>query len=668
MFDGSIIRAVTDHIRRVELAWIPMSGGRRLAATLWLPNDAEQKPVPAILEYIPYRRRDGTRFDDEETHAWFAAQGYACARVDLAGSGDSDGLLQDEYLPQEQDDALEVIAWLAAQTWCNSSVGMIGISWGGFACLQVAARRPPALKAVITVCSTVDRYNDDVHYMGGCLLNTNLEWGAVFLDVAGLPPDPAMVGPDWQKRWLERLETLQPFPALWLEHAQRDAYWQHGSVCEDYDQIETPVLAVGGWADGYTSAVFDLVENLKSPCKGIVGPWGHLYPHRGVPGPPIGFLQECTRWWDRWLKNQPNGVESEPLLRLWLQDWVPPAPHYDQRPGRWIALEEWPPKQTNRTDFKLETGDAGLTVRSPQATGLAGGEWCPYVFGKVAPEMPGDQREDDQGSLVLDFEPLTTERILVGAPMAVLNIVVDEPEALVAVRLSDVSQDGQATRVSFGLLNLSHRDGHSDPRPLEPGTSYHIRVPLKEAAHVFAAGHRMRVSLSTTYWPMIWPSPSQATLSVRPGDNRIQLPLLHQDKLRVVQPFGPVQCATPLHRTLLEPGGDSREVTRDPATGRVTQRMERDDGIERIDDTGTEVSYTKTREMSITDDDPLSAREVVEITHRFQRDDWDARLQTRITMTSDEDHFILNSEIAAYSGQARIFHRSFHHEIRRDHI
>lgn len=668
MFDGSIIRAVTDHIRRVELAWIPTSDGRRLAATLWLPNDAEQKPVPAILEYIPYRRRDGTRFDDEETHAWFAAQGYACARVDLAGSGDSDGLLHDEYLPEEQQDALEVIAWLAAQTWCNGSVGMIGISWGGFACLQVAARRPPALKAVISVGSTVDRYNDDVHYMGGCLLNTNLEWGAVFLDVAGLPPDPAMVGPDWQKRWLERLETLQPFPALWLEHQRRDGYWQHGSVCEDYDQIETPVLAVGGWADGYTSAVFDLVENLKSRCKGIVGPWGHLYPHHGVPGPPIGFLQECTRWWDRWLKNQPNGVESEPLLRLWLQDWVPPAPHYDRRPGRWIALEEWPPKQTNRTDFKLETGDAGLTVRSPQATGLAGGEWCPYVFGKVAPEMPGDQREDDQGSLVLDFEPLTTERILVGAPMAILNIAVDQPEALVAVRLSDVSQDGQATRVSFGLLNLSHRDGHSDPRPLEPGTSYHIRVQLMEAAHVFAAGHRMQVSLSTTYWPMIWPSPSQATLSVRPGDNRIQLPLLHQDKLRVVQPFGPVQCATPLRRTLLEPGGDSREVTRDPATGRVTQRMERDDGIERIDDTGTEVSYTKTREMSIIDDDPLSAREVVEITHRFRRDDWDARLQTRITMTSDEDHFILNSEIAAYSGEARIFHRSFHHEIRRDHI
>jgi putative CocE/NonD family hydrolase len=668
MSDSPIIRDVTDSIRRVELAWIPMSDGRRLAATLWLPNDAEQRPVPAILEYIPYRRRDGTRFNDEETHAWFAAQGYACARVDLAGSGDSDGLLRDEYLPEEQDDALEVIAWLAAQPWCSGSVGMIGISWGGFAGLQVAARQPPALKAVITVCSTVDRYNDDVHYMGGCLLNTNLEWGAVFLDVSGLPPDPAMVAPDWQKRWLERLEMLHPFPAIWLEHQRRDSYWRHGSVCENYDLIETPVLAVGGWADGYTSAVFDLVENLKSPCKGIVGPWGHLYPHRGIPGPAIGFLQECVRWWDRWLKNEPNGVESDPLLRLWLQDWVPPQPHHDQRPGRWITFEEWPPKETKLTDFRLETGDSALTVHSPQGTGLAGGEWCPYVFGKVGPEVPLDQRDDDEGSLVFDFEPLTTELTLVGAPVAVLSIAVDQPEALVAVRLSDVSPDGQVARVSFGLLNLSHRDGHAEPRPLEPGKRYSIRIPLKESAHVFASGHRLRVSLSTGYWPMVWPSPSSATVSVQPGDNRIELPIVQDRALRIAQPFGPVDFATAMRPTLLEPGGDSREVSRDPKSGLLTQRIVRDDGVERIDHIGTKVAYIKIREMSIIQDDPLSAREAIDITHHFRRNDWDARLQTRMCITCDEEHFFLDSEVIAYSGEARIFHRSFHHEIRRDHM
>lgn len=646
-----------------------MPDGRRLAATLWLPQGAEYETVPAILEYIPYRRRDGTRVDDEQTHAWFAAQGYGCVRVDLAGTGDSDGVLLDEYLVSEQDDAIEVIAWLAAQPWCNGSVGMIGISWGGFAGLQVAARNPPALKAVITVCSTVDRYNDDVHYIGGCLLNNNLEWGAVFVDVAGSPPDPAMVGPDWRTQWLERLEALQPFPARWLAHQRRDSYWQHGSVCENYDQIKAPVLAVGGWADGYTAAVFRLVENVTPPCKGIVGPWGHVYPHRGVPGPAIGFLEECLRWWDRWLKNRPNGVENDPTLRLWLQDWAPPLPHYSHRPGKWIALEAMrPQEQTQAKTFSLDLGGDSLMLRSRQTTGLAGGEWCPYVFGRVGPELPLDQRADDGGSLVFDLETLTTELILVGAPVVFLTIAVDQPEAMIAIRLSDVSPDGPATRVSYGLLNLSHREGHAEPRAVEPGNRYSMRIRLKEAAHVFGIGHRLRVALSTSYWPMVWPSPSPLALTVHRGDNRIELPIAAEERLRIVEPFAPVEYARPGSLTLLEPGSESREVSRDALTGLVTQKTVVNDGSTRIDDIGTETSYSKTRVLSIIDDDPLSASQVVEITHHLRRDDWDARLQTRIVMTCDESCFIVNSEITAYSGLERIFHRRFADEIDRDHM
>src|SRR5262249_8582125 len=260
-----IIEDVSDRVRNIELAWIPMSDGRRLAARLWLPADAERNPVPAILEYIPYRRRDGTRPRDEESHAWVAAQGYACARVDIAGSGDSDGRLLDEYLKQEQDDALEIIAWLAAQPWCDGAVGMIGISWGGFNGLQVAARRPPALRAVISIASTVDRYADDVHFMGGCLFADNMDWGAAFFTYAALPPDPLMVGEAWRRQWLARLEALRPFPPLWLAHQRRDDFWRHGSIVEDYAAIGCPVLAVSGWADGYTAAVFRLVENLAVP-------------------------------------------------------------------------------------------------------------------------------------------------------------------------------------------------------------------------------------------------------------------------------------------------------------------------------------------------------------------------------------------------------------------
>ncbi len=173
-----------------EHVWIPLSDGCRLGARLWLPEDAARAPVPAILEYIPYRKRDGTRGRDDPMHGYFAAHGYAAVRVDMRGSGESDGQLADEYLRQEQDDALEVIAWIARQPWCSGRVGMQGKSWGGFNALQVAARRPPALKAIITTFSTDNRYTDDIHYMGGCLLNDNLWWGSIMLAYQSRPLDP----------------------------------------------------------------------------------------------------------------------------------------------------------------------------------------------------------------------------------------------------------------------------------------------------------------------------------------------------------------------------------------------------------------------------------------------------------------------------------------------
>ena len=189
-----------------EHVWITLSDGCRLGARLWLPETALQSPVPAVLEYIPYRKRDGTRARDDPMHGYFAQNGYAAVRVDMRGSGESDGQLADEYLKQEQDDALEVIAWIASQPWCTGAVGLQGKSWGGFNALQIAARRPPALKAIITTFSTDNRYTDDIHYMGGCLLNDNLWWGSIMLAYQSRPLDPEIVGPDWRERWLERLE------------------------------------------------------------------------------------------------------------------------------------------------------------------------------------------------------------------------------------------------------------------------------------------------------------------------------------------------------------------------------------------------------------------------------------------------------------------------------
>ncbi|MCL2430461.1 MAG: CocE/NonD family hydrolase, partial [Alphaproteobacteria bacterium] len=288
-------------VREIEHLLIPLSDGTRLAARIFLPTDAEADPVPAILEYLPYRKRDGTWERDALTHPYLAGHGYAAVRVDIRGSGESGGLLDDEYSARELADGVEVIAWLAAQPWCDGAVGMMGISWGGFNALQIAALRPPALRAIITICSTDDRYRDDVHFMGGAVLTAKVGWASFLFGAMGHPPDPALVGEAWREMWRARLEHLPFFLAKWFGHQRRDGYWKHGSVCEDYAAIACPVYAVGGWTDGYTNAIPRLLSGLSVPRKGLIGPWAHAYPHFAKPGPQIGFLQEALRWWDHWL-------------------------------------------------------------------------------------------------------------------------------------------------------------------------------------------------------------------------------------------------------------------------------------------------------------------------------------------------------------------------------
>ena len=356
-----IVTSFARAVREIEHTTIPLKDGTRLAARIWLPEDAETDPVPALLEYLPYRKHDGTHERDALTHPYLAGHGYAAVRVDIRGSGESDGVLEDEYSQPELDDALEVIAWLASQPWCSGAVGMFGISWGGFNALQLAALRPPALKAIVTLCSTDDRYADDVHYMGGAkLASADLGWGGFFFADMCHPPDPLLVGERWREMWLQRLENMPLFLERWLKHQRRDAYWRHGSVCEDFSAIKCPVFAVGGWTDGYTNAIPRLLERLDVPRKGLIGPWAHAYPHFAKPGPQVGFLQEMLRWWDHWLKGKPTGVMDEPMLRAWMTENHRPASHHETLPGRWVAEPAWPPH--DRKPHRLFLTDSGLAA------------------------------------------------------------------------------------------------------------------------------------------------------------------------------------------------------------------------------------------------------------------------------------------------------------------
>ena len=721
--------------------WIALPDGRRLAARLWRPET--DRPAPAILEYLPYRKRDGTAPRDATTHPVFAAAGYACVRVDVAGTGDSDGLFGDEYSEQELSDGEAVIAWIARQPWCDGNVGMIGISWGGFNGLQLAARRPPALKAVVTCCSSVDRYADDIHYMGGCLLTDNFNWGAQMLAYQSRPPDPALRD-DWRERWIERIETLPFLAARWLEHPARDAYWRHGSVCEDWSAIEAAVLAVGGWADAYVNAPPALAANLSAPVKALIGPWEHKYPHIARIG-PADFHGEVVGWFDRWLKGERNGAERLPAFRAFIQEHdAPPSPLYGPRSGRWVGEAVWPsPNVVPRVlhlgaagglsaaspgshsgegvaesasvsarisapldsrsgegaavparvsappDSRLgegavvparvsaslhgdsaapdpspgEAADGRAVVATPHHVGVAAACFCPGM--RIDNELAADQAPDDAASVCFDTDVLEAPLELLGRPVVEIAFSADRPAAQLCFRLCDVAPGGASQRITWRAFNLTHHAGSESPAALDPGRIYRARIALNACAHRLLAGHRLRLAVSTSYWPVVWPAPAAAAVTLHLAHCRLVLPerRISGEEIDPAAPGDPADFPVQAAEILREPANRT-ERRIDPDGTHVLETFD-DFGASRDPDHGLETGSHVAQRYSIHPDDPLSARHEARWRYELQRGDWSVRIDSRSVMTSDADSFHLAREVTAREGDTVVIARSREEDLPR---
>jgi putative CocE/NonD family hydrolase len=658
-------------VRVIESMAIPLPDGTVLSAKAWLPDTAT--PMPAILEYLPYRKRDGTRTRDQGVHMYFAGHGYACIRLDIRGMGDSEGLLHDEYTPTEQADGIAAIAWIAAQAWCDGQVAMIGISWSGFNGLQIAALQPPALKTIITIGSTDDRYATDVHYIGGCLSKDNVDWSATMMAQNDLPPDPEIVGPQWRQMWMDRIAANEPWSHIWMAHQRRDTYWKQGSICEDFARIKVPVYAVSGWADNYSEAIPRMLEHLTCPRLGLIGPWAHSFPHDVTVGPAIGWLAEALRWFDHWLKGTDTGIMNEPMLRAWMQDPVPPQTCYTTRPGRWVGEPVWPSPRITARAFPLNPGhhlggpatQGSATVNSPLWVGLGAGEIGRY--GDDA-DWAGDQREDDAGSLVFTTPPLTEPLEILGAPLLHLTFTSDKPWALASVRVNDVAPNGASTRVAIGVLNLTHRNSHEHPEPLS-GTC-HAVIELDDIAHHFPTGHRIAVSISTTYWPIAWPSPSLATLTVALGTSHLTLPVRPpRPEDATLRPFGPPESA-PQTPAIWHPSEAKlpRRVTRNLLSGRMTVDFPRWTYACEMPDIATTTTSKGYARFEITDGDPLSAETICEYHVTLQRPEVLAGHHSRTRMTCDATHFHLETALQVTENGTEIFQRTWNRSIPRDFI
>ncbi len=649
----------------IENQWITLADGTRLAARIWMPDNAEADPVPAVFEFLPYRKRDGTSPRDESTYPVFAAAGIAGVRIDIRGSGESDGVIDGEYTELELANACELIAWIAAQPWSNGSVGMMGISWGGFNCLQVAALRPPALKAVISIASTTDRYNDDIHYKNGCHLSAQLSWAATMLAYQSRAPDPELVGDRWKAMWMERLENEPFFMKEWLAHQRRDAFWKHGSIGEDFSAVEVPALVIAGWADGYRNTPLLAVEGLGDKAKALIGPWVHKYPHFAWPKPRADFHGEAIAWWNRWLRAEPNGAENMPQVRAFILDGPKPAPRRDVDPGFWISKDRW--QEPVMQCFYVEgfgTLAEGMPIphapahdvylKSPLDTGTASGEWFTL---KPDSELAGDQRGDDAGSLIFQTAPLNVAHDFLGRPELTVTLACDADIANLCARIVDIHPDGSGTRVSFGVLNLAHRDGNEAPQVMEHGKPTPVRLVLDACGYRFEAGHRIRLSLSTAYWPMVLPAPTDPGLTIDTASLGLAMPLLGaHDAFEMKQPANPDPLPTYIDHA---PGKTERKVVRDLSANRTDYCIYEDTGLSEHPDTGLSTRQLRDETWSIAPGDPLSMTGISVWTCDMQRPGWFVRTVSTSRIACTQTEWLISASVAAYEGETQVFEKIF---------
>jgi uncharacterized protein len=515
------------HGVRLERAWIPMTDGIRLAVTLYMPSGGRAgERFPALLEYLPYRKDDDEAVRDFGTHTYFAKRGYVGARVDIRGFGNSEGAPPDrEYSAQEQQDAEQVIAWLASQSWSNGNVGMLGISWGGFNSIQMALRKPPALKAILAVAATDELFKEDVHYMDGVFhidefeLTMDLDQGRTGAPDFSL--EEAAIGP--------RMDS-PPWSLTYLKHQRDGAFWR--APLRPIDTLKVPAFLIGGLQDGYRDSIPRMLERVKAPLKAWIGPWNHGFPNDSDYGPLYEWRDQAVRWFDYWLKGRETGVMADPKVIVYQQHWRPPGSQSQDVPGEWRA-ETWPPAGLAPTTFYLQperglgsapSGAETDQLRNVPSAGVEAGFW----WG----ELLTDQRPVDAYSLTYDSGALGEDFAILGLPRVHLNVAADAPLADWFVRLSDVAPDGRVTMVTGAGINGAQRDSMAAPQDLTPGKLYALSFDLHLASWVFPKGHRIRVAISNALWPMNWPTPYPITTSLELGGS---------SGSRVILPQVPVQ-------------------------------------------------------------------------------------------------------------------------------
>jgi putative CocE/NonD family hydrolase len=661
------------HETALEEAWIPLPDGVRLAVDLYRPSGPRTDGrFPVLLEYLPYRKTEARR-RNLALYSYFVRRGYVVARVDIRGTGNSEGrLIPHEYSEQEQQDGETVIDWLSKQPFSTGKVGMFGISWGGFNSIHMAMRNPPALKAILAVDATDDLYQDDVHFMDGMMHVDSWEMGQ---DLSNLLPG----APDYRidERYFEERFDTPPW-MLTYKRQQRDGpFWKRTALKERYASIRVPTFMIGGWYDGYRDSVPRMLQHLTAPSKAIVGPWHHAYPHDAYPKPQIEWRHEAVRWFDHWLKGRDTGVMEEPRFAVFVRRWHAPGPVLEEVPGEWRFEDGWPIRRIRervlhpRPDHSLAEGAPGRSqhaLRYVPTTGIEAGGPVMW-FGDVAP----DQRPSDAFSLVYDSEPLDEDLEILGLPRAVLKVSADAPLAHWFARLCDVAPDGTTTLVASAGFNGAHRVSAENPTPIERGREFGLEIEMHFTSWVFPKGHRLRLAVNNAHWPMIWPTPHPFVSTLHLGGldpSRLVLPVVpHEERPRPsFLPPAEDPAPPPGFRTLEEETtsgyGEIARIERDTAT--ATTRVYAPNGGATQFPWGTQHT-TESIVHEVSDDRPEAATVRGDYAITVTLPERTLRWESQVELRSDRDNFhYVNKRRLLKDGQL-VREKTWQDTIPRDH-
>lgn len=549
---------------------ITMPDGIKLSVTYYKPRELRKgEKFPIVLEVLPYRKDDSFYVRDYKIYCYLARRGIAVARVDIRGTGSSEGKLPDrEYSDIELDDIINVIEYLSKLPWSNGNIGMQGNSWSAFNAIMTAMRRPPQLKAILISHGSEDLFYNDIHFIDGAL---HINEYALEMETE----NPVPRSPDYpvdEDFFINRFET-EPWIFTYIRHQRDGGWWRKGrSLFTDYKAINIPCYIIGGLLDGYRDYVPNMLENVNAPIKAEIGPWNHDFPFKGFPGPNYENRQTAVRWWQQWLNNIDTGVMDEPRLMVFMRGAVAPDTELKTTEGGFWS-ETWPIERTKYAKYYPQKSGE-LLENKPEITAVNSLKYIPDTGAVAGPwwgEPTGDFQYYDRDCLVYDTPIIDKISYLLGMPKVKLRVCVDAPLANFVVRLEDVFPDGKVSLITGGLINGAYRESRIDPKPLEPGKFYDIEIPMHFTTWTLTPGHKLRLAVTNAQFPMLWPTPCNMTMRVSIcGESFLELPLVEKriknDKSPVL--LFPEEIEYPPDSSKPEGEGPTLfEVTKDKATG-----------------------------------------------------------------------------------------------------